>query len=347
MNACLSLLLLFGPGFAHGQPILFRSAGAPESEYRARLRSDEALRSPVGAYLDQHPLGRSRGQLIERFTRAQHAYLEGEVGEARRYFQEVTALLPTDDWRIEQREIFLHAFLRLAQMEHDESARERWLIEAQYLGQDVNFDENLFPPPIVRRHRDLSRQLPRIRPSVEASGWPLILINGVRCSATDCPTVPAPSHDVRVTFVSDQWVTQSQQIDVASLARLRPPRFTWVTGECGKSDLLPAARALGTGRAFFGFNCEAPRLVPQMAAAPAVDPAASGVSTQLRATTAPVARRPFYRSPWLWAGVGAAVVTGVALSLKSGQRDRDHHVPPGAPPAPPPGDQQPTTIYGY
>ena len=319
---------------ASAQHILFRAPGVPEPEYRARLGADEDLRSPTAAYLNQHPGARAREQLLGRFARAQHAFLDGDVGDARRYFQEVAALLPTDDWRAEQRAIFLHALLRLAQLEGDESARDRWLIDAQYLGADVKVDEGLFPPPVLRRYRDLARQLPRTRPAIEATGWPMLLINGIPCAPGHCPSLPAPSRSVRVTFLSDQWVAQTQQVDLAHLARLAPPRFPWVSGACAEGQLSVAARALGDGRGFFGLACDAPglNLAPTLAA-PAADPAA------VQFPAPPTKARPLYRSPWLWAGVGAAVVTAVAVALRPTRHAKET---PRAT-----GQGEPVTVYGY
>ena len=340
MNWMILLATVLSSPVAQSQPILFRGAGAGEAEFRARLRADEALRSPITAYLSQHPAPKSRDLLLTRFARAQRAFLEGDVGEARQYFQEVTALLSADDWRSEQREMFLHAFLRLAQLEGDGAARDRWLVEAQYLGEDLKFDPDHFPPPVTRRYRDFAHQLPRVRPAVEAAGWPLILINGIHCAPGDCPRLPAPSRNVRVTYLSDQWAPQSQTIDIATLGRLQPPRFPFVAGACARPELSTAARSLGEGRAFFGLACEAPRLAPELAATVDEDASPSRLGTPLALPKPPSQARPFYRSPWLWAGLGAAVITAVAISTKPAHRAPD---PPPAEPTP----SAPATIYGY
>ena len=333
---------------AGAEPILFRAADSSELEYRARLRSEESFQTPTQAYLSQHPTPHARETLLNRFARAQGAFLNNSIGEARRHFQEVVALLPTDDWAAVDREVFVHAFLRLAQLEKGAADRDHWLEQIPRLGSEVKIQNDLFPPPVLDRLRAITREQPSLELDPARAEWPLVLINGVSCRARACPRFPAAESSVRLTFVSDQWVTQTVHADLGELKRLRPPKVSWVTGTCARGGLTPAARELGPGRAFFGLECETagrdPRPGPAESLAPPLPRVVENKSSLPAAAVAPVesSRRPLYKSPWVWVGLGAVALTVVAVAVASS----GHHGPAGSapvegPPAPP------TTTYGF
>ena len=343
-------LLLFMRAWA--EPILFRAPDASEIEYRARVRAEESLRTPTQAYLAQHPTPRSRESLLARFTRAQQAFLANSIGEARRHFQEVVALLPADDWAPADREIFTNALLRLAQLENGVADRDHWLAQIRFLGPGVKIQSELYPPPVLERLREVQRRQSSLEINLARLDWPLVLINGVACRPHACPSFPASESSVRLTFVSDQWVTQTLQADLGEIARLRPAKTNWVTGSCGRGELAPAARELGPGQAFFGLKCEegaknaggparAAELNPPFEAGEGRadgDPATLPIAA---VTAVPAPRRPFYKSPWLWAGLGAVALTAITIAVKSSGHKSSPAPSTDAPPVPP------TTVYGF
>lgn len=174
-------------GAAHST-VLIPVTSAPRLEYRAMLKAHPDFESPTDHYLRHHPLFALRGQLLERFTVAQRAFLENSELEARQKFAEVLQLLWSDDWSDSDRGIFLHAYLRMAQLEANPSARDRYLRQSLLLGPDVTYDPTLFPPPLLRRRTELLGKLstPIHLHKAMLSNGATVLINGYRCDGGTC-----------------------------------------------------------------------------------------------------------------------------------------------------------------
>ena len=128
--------------------------------------------SPTQEYLSMHPLPANRERLLTLFSEAQRAFLEKSSEESSEKFKSLLALLTEDDWDKSDREIFLQAYLRLAQMESDAERRERWLGLSLLLGA-VNFDADLFPPPLLTKRAEIGKHLPKkqVVRKFFAAGW--------------------------------------------------------------------------------------------------------------------------------------------------------------------------------
>jgi hypothetical protein len=322
----LLILSLVMSSFAHGTTVLVQGPQSHPLDYRATLKAHADTISPTQDYLNSHPSVASREALLAAFAEAQRAFLENSGEEAPKKIGAVLDLLPNEDWAKSDREIFLHAYLRLAQIETDGGARDRWLTLSLLLGEDLAYDATLFPPPLLLRREELRKEIPSkiISRRLLGAGWNQVLINGVACGARDCGQWPRTPGRVRVTFLSDQWVPQTMTAESDELERLTPREIAWVEGGCSRTQWSQQAERIPAKRAFFSLECDKPELPialnlkPTAAAAPAI-PALSVT------TSSP----PLYENKWLWIGVGTVLaVVLVAASQKKVSRET-------------------TTTYGY
>src|SRR4051812_43713781 len=99
--------------------VLIQGPQTSQVEYKAMLKAHPDMISPVQHYLELHPLPSNRERLLALFSEAQSDFLSKSNTEAAVKFESVIQLMTADDWSRSEREIFLHAFLRLAQMEED------------------------------------------------------------------------------------------------------------------------------------------------------------------------------------------------------------------------------------
>ena len=306
--------------------VLLQGPQASRSEYRAMLRADSDLASPSESYVNSHPQLSNRETLLARFTEAQAAFLEKSIPEAQAKFIAVIDLVHTDDWTKSDREVFLHAYFRLAQLESEEAKREVWLGKSTGLGDGLNVDESLFPPPLLQRRAQLLKSGTVISRGSFSSGWTQILINGQSCGATLCGQWSKTAGPVRVTFVSDQWLPQTQVVDITKVQSLRPPMVAWAEGNCQKTRYSKAAEGLNRKRVFWGLDCDKGEVQMQaLRLSPAPIPVAKN-----SLPTMPIKNesKPFYKSGWFWGGVG---VVAAFIVIKNSQQK---------------SEKEPTTTYG-
>lgn len=297
-------LLLLAAFTAHAQRVLIPAPGAGAREYAARLQTSADLVSPTDAYLKQHPLPASRERLLQRFADAQKAYLENSLPEARERFTEVVELVLSDDWNKSDREVLLHAYLRLAQIDGTQS--EHWLLQALMLGPGLELDRNLFPPPLLKQLAELRTRSASAPVRRLLGDWPRLLINGVSCTAAQCPEFPLSAFPARVTFLSDTFVPVTVRVPLSALSGLKIERTALVQGRCGSPSFHARAGEFAAKDAFFGLACESQnqlQLQPQPRVPNALDMTLSAGPT----------RAPFYHSKWFWIGLGV-VTTAIASS---------------------------------
>jgi hypothetical protein len=320
------ILTLFATGFAHAGTVLLQGPHTSNIEYLGMLKAHPQMLSPVQEYLNAHPLPVNRERLLALYSEAQKSFLEKSTEESMVRFKNLLALVRADDWEKSDREIFLQAYLRLAQMEPDAERRERWLGQSLLLGR-VNFDPDLYPPPLIAKRAELEKHLPKkdITRKFFAAGWNEILLNGQSCKKGECAGWPLYPGPARVTFLSDQWAPQTEVIDLAEVERHFPKTEAWAEGDCAKNSLNPAAGRFEDSRVFWGLSCEKPD-----SAALNLKPVTAPVNEPVPLfTTAVPNSKPFYQSPWFWAG--AAVVAAVVIVANSKTKET----------------KEPSTTYGY
>jgi hypothetical protein len=308
--------------------VLFQAPGTSGLDYRAALRADSDAQNPTQAYMGLHPSIDNRNRLLNLFAEAQKAFLGATKEEAKMHFSNLLALLMEEDWDRADREIFLQAYLRLAQLELDPSVQVQILTQAVLLGDGLNVPADLFPPPIVRRYSQLKSEIPRqqISPGFFADGWSTVLIDGKPCTKAACEGIPLLSNEVRVTFISDQWIPVSETVPASEINRSSPHRTAWVSGDCDHSAFHSQANFVQDKKAFWALNCGTataakPKSINFQPISHA-DPMVPHIEMEAN-------KRPFYKSPWLWATIGTVVVTAIILSTQKSER------------------KEPSTTYGY
>ena len=94
-------------------------------------------------------------------VKAQFHFLKGSLAKAREIFTEIDELKLHQSWSLKNREYIVYAQLRLAQMARSKNKRSFWLRQAWEFDGNIEPDENLFPPPIVKEWMDLAQSSPK------------------------------------------------------------------------------------------------------------------------------------------------------------------------------------------
>jgi hypothetical protein len=311
------ILLLFVSYFAHSK-VLVPSVEVEDQEYKALLRLRPEEMSPSQRILRLHPARGNREQLLNALARAQRAFVSQSTEAAHTQFLEIVELIDKDDWKIEDRSIFAYALLRLAQLEPKSTV---WLEQAASLGADVTVEHTLFPPPLLAELEIKRRNLKRVVLDDEFfRDWPMLLIGGRTCTKDSCP-VEVGDGRIRVTWLSDKFQPHTSLIRARELSGYKPPQTPWFKGSCGQETRFSEqARFLGDAEPFFGFSCGS---APTRPLRP--DP-----GSDLPLPEPPKPAAAFYKSKWLWAGVGAVITAALITSQNKKKTERES-----------------TTTYGY
>ena len=318
-RAILAILILANGLPVHAE-VLIQGADVSRLDYLAALKADPNAEPPSEAYLRAHPLGSRRDELQEKFAEAQRLFVEGSRTEAAEKFGALTEMLAADDWGLVDRAVFVHAYMRLAQLENDSVKQREYLAHSLSVG-EADVDKSLYPPPLLRQRELLAAELPRVKISERAfaDGWTVVLINGRACRSGKCLEVPATSTPVRVTYLSEQWVPYSKVISAREAGGLKPKRVAWYEGSCGSVKFHPEVQTLGERRTL----CE--RVTGELNLSPRARVVAGSEVPRFDMKKKDV---PFYKNGWFWTGVGAAVVAVIVIN------QRTHE------------EREPTTTYG-
>lgn len=320
------MLWLLLPFLIHAQAktVLLQCQDCSAIEYKAMLKAHSAMTSPVQEYIESHPTAANRERLFALFSEAQKDFLSKSNQDAAARFEEIVKMIPRDDWERGDREIFLHALLRLAQMENSPEKRDRWL-GSSLVFRDVNPASDLFPPPLLERREEIETQVPKrnLARKLFSQGWDEVLIDGRPCAKDGCEAWPLYPSEARVTLLSNRWAPQTKTLDPADLDHLSPSPDAFVSGSCGANDMSQAARDFADSRIFWGVNCRKSINLAQN----------KGLTTEpapLFTTAEPTKPQGVLKSPWFWGGIAAVVITAVVLA-----NSKNHET------------TQTTTTYGY
>lgn len=306
--------------FAYAQTVLLPAPDVSLREYHARLRVSPEYMSAVESYVRRHPTAANRDRLLAAFAEAQVAFTERPVEEAKLRLRELVARLETDDWNANEREIFLTAFLRLAQL--DPEGADGWLARALTLGPGLEYDRGLFPPPLLARLEKLRTTLPRVRVSEKLGAFSEMLVQGVSCRRERCPDFPRTREPVRVTFLSEVYAPVTVHVALEKLNAAAPETRAFVAGRCGTPEFRPPSAEFTDKAAFFGLTCGQ----PEVALRPLPTPVNAWPLPM--PTETPKPKRAFYHSPWFWTGAVAVITTAIVLSQPRGGSAGDSSAPP-------------------
>jgi hypothetical protein len=320
-------LLLFTLS-AWAAPIVVAPApNAVEAEYRAYLAANPSFLTPTDALLRGRPVMSAREGIVHQFAQAQSALLQDSAQNARESFEQLLAQVHKEDWSEAEREALFVASLRRAQLAIDDTDRTIWIRWAISLNTNLEPDAKLFPPPLLKEYGEKLRASKKHTVKVIGLGseWTSILINGVSCSSRQCPSFPDSELPVRITYLSDRWQPVTIIAPLNEISSHIPQRKAWVGGDCQKPTFDRAA-TLKELRPFFNMTCEEIQIGK-------AEINFQPTSTSPQAITMfepPKKDRAFYKSPWLWAGVGTVVAILIVQSQQNKKEDR----------------QEPSTTYG-
>jgi hypothetical protein len=309
-------LLLILPPSAWAQTTLYRAPGAAKVRYLTKLRLEKDLVDPMTAHKQMHPSPARREHLLQMLSEAQQIFLAGK--DAKTAFENILSLLNSDDWKTSQREIFHYAALRLAQISTDQKIRDQWLLTALQIENEVSISAELFPPPVLARYRELKKISRKVNLAARLNGWSSFLINGVECSMKSCPDIILSNQPVRVTALSDQWVTQSLLINLNAGDSLDLPKSAWLTADCELSD------AALKGQGFCEFKTDPIVQIAKLDLRPK-SPLDSNphAAQKLVAPQPPPKRMPeWIKSKWLWIGVGLVTTAAVIAANQPKQETK-------------------------
>lgn len=310
--------------FAHHlhATVLVQAPTSATLDYRGALKANPEFSSPTQELLKRRPQAVHRDKLLTIFAEAQQAFLANSKELAKAKFESLAALFTADDWAKTDRQIFLNTFLRLAQLEIESSKQQIWLSQAVLVGDDVEPETGLYPPPLLTNYFRLKTGAPRalIDERWWRDGWTAIMFNGVVCTRQTCAGLPLVADKVRVTWLSDTWLSYSDVLAPTDFAHAKPRKVAWVAGECGDSQLSAQAESFKKVDVFWSLECQ-----PQSAPPETVNLQPTAVQDELPRLIVKVEERPFYKSKWFWAGVG--VVGVAALILANSKKDSESTEP--------------------
>lgn len=311
-----TLLILFAP-IGKGS-VLIQAPGVSSFDYQTQLKADPDLMSPTQILLRQRPSNTNKNSLIQAFISAQKIFIANPADSSG--FEKIVDMTGLDDWSPEERKVLLHSYLRIAQIQGDSEERKKWLFRSLNLGDDLEPQADLFPPPLLREYHHLREEVPRasIPPEIFEAGWSVVTLNGKLCSRRGCSGFPLTGDKIRVTYLSDVWQPATLFLEGRELSLTSPRRVAWVSGDCRNPQITSAVGIFNNPKFFFGSVCSAkPQLAPIQAQTSLPNPETKEPSPS------------FYKSKWFWAGVSAV---GIALLISS-QTKRE--------------SKEPSTTYGH
>lgn len=297
---------------AFAESIVVRGPNASALEYAAYLKATSNRVSPSQAYLKEHPSAENSQELLQKFASAQEAFLKESLEEAKLQFQEVLQMATKDDWRKTQRELLLSAHLRLAQLSQSSQEAEFQLKQSLTLGDDLSPDPRLFPPPLIEKWNLLRSTSTKVDISKHVfSNGALILLNGVIFDLNE--NLKIYPGEYRVTVLSDSHRFQTLQLSAKQIAVTN-----WTTDGLVQGDCLNHQVSLENAHAFLGQHCSRKNFG-----------LASSIQSQPPQNYVPLptvntsSTKPFYKSGWFWAGVGAVAVAVVVASSQNKKKDHE------------------------
>lgn len=305
--------------------VILRSPKVDAKEYQAFVLSSPVYESAATAELNNFPTAEDRELLASTFAKAQATFMEGSLTQAKEDFRAVVALAETDQWKEEEQNIFLHSYLRLAQLTHQPEETEEWLKQAVIWAPNATLEEKYFPPPLVTKFTQIKNALPKIKVDLSAfaGDFSVVLLNGRAISLAEKPKETLPEGPLRATFVSDTFQTVTVETTTDLISETEIERKAWVEGTCQKHK-LHWQRSGDVAKPYFSQTCHPMKKtvaedVDINYHMPAPEPLPVNLPPAPKTTTA------FYERTWFWLGVGAVATAVVVASLSNHESEPTAH----------------------
>jgi len=302
----ISLLLVCAHASAAVERAVVAGPDVTDRELRDYVETHD--RKTLSETLDTLRPGAAREELLRsRLERAQRAWLNGSVDQAKTSFTEIAEAAYSADWKDSQREAIMYAFLRLAQSCDSPLEKASWLERANRFAPDLEPDASLFPPPLLASFKEarakISIQSTPISFKDAFPGFRTVLIDGRKVDVESSAVARVPPGTHRITALDDRFAPITETLTAAQLGVFRV-KGTLLATAC--ESRVADVNGIGV-EVFDGERCPSSKaLVPQMPA-----PDFANVPTE-------VSERP--KRNWLLIGavaLGAAAVYAIAHQPKS------------------------------
>lgn len=309
------------------ETLVVRAPSASPVEYGAYLRASADRVSPIQVYRREHPSAEMRRLLLQRLTLAQQSFLSGSLEAARSGFLAVAQMRTEDDWGATEREVFFVSLFRLAQLSSSAEERDEFLASALTLGEELQPEARLFPPPLLSRWQELrASRKPIVVSTVGLIEWETVLIDGRAFSLAPQGELRLRPGRYRVTYLSSSRQPVTRILAPENISE-PPTAVDLVEGKCGDWKLTGTSQP---AHAFFGLACNAPSraqnattktttalLETTRSLNPQIDfrPPADGMLVNLKPSSSK--DTPLIKRPWVWTLAGATLAALIVVQARS------------------------------
>lgn len=266
-----------------------------------------------------------KNQLLEDFKKAQILFLDGNLEKAKQQFLIVVEKKWACDWAEGERQIVLFSFLRMAQLEQEDTRQNNWLQKALQYDVEWTPDSSIFPPPLLQKYNTLRRQTlsQKITLPEFSQKFSALLRNGRFVSLAQL-TLEAPAGQARYTFVSDTYQIETVFLTLSELEQLSLQPKPFITGDCNGFEVSENLKWIENISVFHSLNCV--KGTHQQAVAASV-PADSAVRIPDVPSTSVPHQKTWIQRNGLWLGTAIVGSLLVSYHLKNQERPQSVAVP--------------------
>lgn len=324
-NTLLALLCLFAYLPAQAD-LVIRAGMTPFSQYAAWITTHPTDRSWVAELEKRHPSHYQSTKLLDLTEAAQKAFLSGSLTDAKNKFISIAAMAHRDDWHKPQREAITYAMLRTAQL-HSGRVHSQYLIAAAQFGFDIYFGVEVFPPPLVnewQKEVNLAKShATKISNLKDFEGFDILKIDGRSYPIKNLEKIEIMPGAHRISLLANHANYFTQKINSSQLQVMKIKPDILVYGNCNEpkapADTHFAFTALFDKACVRHFNGVTWALDAETKLDRLDLQANAFKNSPIQALNSPIKNSSDRRRNLLWLGVGAVLLTSLALVYKNNQ----------------------------